>query len=69
MSALGAILLQLIPLIPSAIPAFVGFYNQIKGLLTPSDQTAIDQALAAAQSSDAAATAQADTDLAAAAKK
>lgn len=69
MSALATLLLQLIPLVPGAITEVVALYNQVKGLLTPTDQTAIEAALTAAQSADAAATAQADTDLAAAAQK
>jgi hypothetical protein len=63
------IILLLLQLAPQAIGEITALYNAVKGDLSATDQTTIDAALAAAQQSDAAATAQADADLSAAAKQ
>jgi hypothetical protein len=69
MSPIVTLLLQLIPLVPTALTQVVALYDEIKATLSPSDQATIEAALAQAQTADAAATAQADKDLTAAEQK
>lgn len=62
-------LIALLPQLPSLYSSIVNLYNDGKSLLTTEDQATIDALLLKAQQGDAAATAQADTDLEAAAKQ
>ena len=63
------IILLLLQQAPQAISEITTLYNAVKGDLSATDRQQIDAALAVAQQSDAAATAQADADLGAAAKQ
>ena len=69
MSPILSSILTLIQYAPAAITEITALYNSIKGDLSASDQTTIDEALAAAQAADAAATATADDALDTASKQ
>lgn len=62
-------ILALIQFAPAAISEVTAVYNAVKGDLSATDQATIDQALANAQSADAAATKAADDALDAASKR
>lgn len=62
-------ILALISAAPTAIVQITNLYETLKTSLTSDDQAVIDKALAAAKISDAAATAEADAALDAAAKR
>ncbi len=68
MIALAPLILSLIQAAPGAINEITALYGTLKGVISPKDQSAIDAALVAAQSSDAQATAAADAALAQAAQ-
>lgn len=67
-SEIAQAFITLITNAPAIINETIAAYNAIKSDLSETDQTAIDQALATAQSQDAQATATADTALDAAAQ-
>lgn len=62
-------ILALIAQAPTAIVEITQLYNAVKTSLSTNDREAIDEALAAAQASDATSTAEADAALDAAAKR
>jgi hypothetical protein len=64
----AAIILQLLSEAPQAYAQIKALYEALKADISETDQAKIDQALADAQKSDDAATAQADADLDAASK-
>lgn len=66
---IAQLILALLAQAPQAIAEITAVYNAVQGTLSATDQATIDKALADAQSADAAATAQADTDLDASAKE
>lgn len=68
MIALAPLILSLIQAAPGAISEITALYSAVKGVISTKDQATIDSALAAAQSSDATATAAADIALTAAAQ-
>lgn len=69
MPTLVTAILAMIAQAPTAIVEITALYNAVKGALTTNDQEMIDEALAAAQASDARATARADAALDAASKR
>ncbi len=68
MPAIVSALLTMIQYAPGAISEITALYNVVKADISSDDQVSIDNALTAAQASDAAATAQADAALDAASK-
>lgn len=67
MPAIVTAILSLLAQAPEAIAEITSVYNSVRGGLSATDQATIDSVLAAAEVSDAAATALADTALSAAA--
>lgn len=65
---IAELILELLAQAPSAITEITALYNAVKGTISATDQATIDKALADAQAADAAATAQADSDLDAASR-
>lgn len=63
MSPVVVSILSLIQYAPQAITEIMALYNTVKADMSADDQAAIDNALAAAQASDASATATADAAL------